>query len=251
MDEDSLFWADQTAKAIKVRVSEEPLLQKIAKEKSYICYDEKTPSGRIHIGSGRGWIIHDTVAKAMRELGMKARFILSADDMEPWDAIPAGLDKKKYEPLMGIPMKNVPSPDPKYESFADYYFKDSTEIFPEFGIEAELEKTSQHYENGDFNKYIKLALDNSQKIQKIYEDVYGKVKATEKLPFNPICEKCGKIGTTFAYEWDSEREILKYRCSPDLVEWAVGCGHEGEISPYNGNGKFPWKVEWAAKWRTT
>ena len=243
-----MFWADQTAKAVKQRISEEPVLQKVVKQKGYICYDEKTPSGRIHIGSARGWIIHDTVAKALRELGLKAHFILSADDMDPMDAIPSGLDKAKYEKYMGVPMKNVPSPKPNYKSFADYYFKDSTEIFPEYGIEAELERTSQHYENGDFNPYIKLALGNFGKIQSIYQEVYGKVRATEKLPFNPICEKCGKIGTTLAYEWDSEREVVKYKCSPDMVDWAKGCEHEGEISPYDGNGKLPWKVEWAAKW---
>ncbi len=248
MEEESLFWADQIAREVKARVSEEPTLQKVVKEKGYICYDEKTPSGRIHIGSARGWIIHDTVAKSLRELKLKARFILSSDDFDPMDAIPPGLDKNKYEKFLGIPMKNVPSPNPNYKSFADYYFNDSTEIFPEYGINAELERTSQHYENGDFNKYIKLALDNSEKIQSIYEGVYGKVRASEKLPFNPICEKCGKIGTTLAYEWDSEREVVKYKCKEDLVEWASGCGHESEISPYDGNGKLPWKIEWAAKW---
>jgi len=45
-----------------------------------------------------------------------------------------------------------------------------------------------------------------------------------------------------------KKELIKYRCEPDFVEWAQGCGHEGERSPYNGGGKFPWKVEWAAKW---
>ena len=72
--------------------------------------------------------------------------------------------------------------------------------------------------------------------------------ALKKLPIIYVCEKCGKIGTTFAYAWDPEKEVVKYRCSPDLVDWARGCGHEGEISPYDGNGKLPWKVEWAAKW---
>ncbi len=35
-----------------------------------------------------------------------------------------------------------------------------------------------------------------------------------------------------------------------MVSWAKGCGHEGEVSPYSGGGKLPWKVEWAAKWPT-
>ncbi len=243
---ESLFWADQIARIVKQRVENEPTLQKIVKKNGYICYDEKTPSGRIHIGSGRGWVIHDTVAKALRGLGLKGVFILSSDDMDPLDSIPPGLDRKTYEPLMGVPMKNVPSPVEGYKSFAEYYFLECVEKFPDFGIDAKIERTSQRYENGDFNPFIKLALDNAEKIQGIYEEVYGKKQAN--LPFNPICEGCGKIGTTIAYEWDPEREIVKYRCSPDLVKWAKGCGFEGETSPYNGEGKLPWKVEWAAKW---
>jgi Ser-tRNA(Ala) deacylase AlaX len=35
-----------------------------------------------------------------------------------------------------------------------------------------------------------------------------------------------------------------------MVDWAQGCGYRGEISPFKGNGKMPWKVEWAAKWPT-
>src|SRR5262249_45942644 len=38
-----------------------------------------------------------------------------------------------------------------------------------------------------------------------------------------------------------------YSCdkSPDDV---VPCGHTGRVSPFGGNGKLFWKVDWAAKW---
>ncbi len=250
MAEESLFWADQIARIVKERVDQDPKLKKIVKDRGYICYDEKTPSGHIHIGSGRGWIIHDTVAKAMRDLGLNARFVLSSDDYDPFDKFPSYLDRSKYEKYLGVPFRNIPSPEPGYESYADYYFTEVTSKFEEFGIEAELESTGQRYINGDFNWAIKIALDNADKIREIYKRIYGKSIGAEKLPFNPICEKCGKIGTTLAYEWDPDREVVKYKCVEDLVPWAKGCGYEGEISPYDGNGKLPWKVEWAAKWPT-
>jgi lysyl-tRNA synthetase class 1 len=245
-----VYWTDRVAQEVRERVANSAVLKKIVKKKGYIVYDEKTPSGKIHVGSARGWVIHDMIAKTMRDQGMKARFILSSDDMDPFDAIPAELDKKKYENFLGIPMRNVPSPEKGYKSFADYYFRQSTDKFPDFGIEAELESTGERYVKGDFNDAIKTVLDNAEKIQKIYQKIYGKAVGSEKLPFNPICEKCGKIGTTFAYEWDSKNELVKYRCEPEMVSWAKGCGHKGEISPYDGNGKMPWKVEWAAKWPT-
>ena len=27
-----------------------------------------------------------------------------------------------------------------------------------------------------------------------------------------------------------------------------GCGYEGKVSPFDGRGKLPWKLEWVAKW---
>ncbi len=246
-EQESLHWADQIAKEVKNRVENDPLLSRIVNEQGCIVYDEKTPSGKIHIGSGRGWVIHDTIARALRDIGVNARFILSSDDYDPFDAMITGIPKE-FKQYLGVPFKNVPSPESGYKNFGDYYFRQATSKFPEFGINAELESTGERYIHGDFNKAIKIALDNADKIQAIYERYYG--KQIEKLPFNPICEKCGKIGTTFAYEWDAKKEIVKYRCSEDLVKWAEGCGFEGEKSPYNGAGKLPWKVEWAAKWPT-
>jgi lysyl-tRNA synthetase, class I len=34
-----------------------------------------------------------------------------------------------------------------------------------------------------------------------------------------------------------------------MVAWAKGCGHTGQISPFNGTGKLPWKVDWPAHWK--
>ncbi len=244
-EEAHLHWADVIAAEVIKRAESEEVLRKIVKEKGFIVYDEKTPSGKIHIGSGRGWVIHDVIAKSLRSMGVRGRFILSSDDIDPFDKMNVDLPKS-YEKYLGMPFRNIPSPVKGYESFADYYFREATNKFEEFGIEAELESTGERYEKGDFDWAIKKVLDNSEKISKIYERFYG--KPLGKLPFNPICERCGKIGTTRAYEWDPHTETVSYVCEEKLVSWARGCGYKGERSPYKGGGKFPWKVEWAAKW---
>lgn len=243
--ESSLFWADQIALELKERAEKDPILKNVVKEKGYIVYDEKTPSGMIHIGSGRGWIIHDAIAKALRNLGLNAKFILSSDDIDPYDK-PNNELPESWNKYLGMPFRNMPSPVEGYESFADYYFMQCVEKFGEIGIDAEIESTGACYESGKFNKAIKTILDNHEKIKEIFERIYD--KPYDKLPFNPICEKCGRIATTRSISWDKKKELIRYRCEENLVKWAKGCGHEGEINPYNGNGKLPWKVEWAAKW---
>ncbi|AJF61171.1 TPA: lysine--tRNA ligase [Candidatus Woesearchaeota archaeon] len=248
-DLDVNHWADQIADEVIERVEKDSVLKKQVAKTGYFIYDEKTPSGVIHIGSGRGWVIHDAIAKALKDKGKKARFVLSSDDMDPLDKPSKELSKEDNEKYIGIPFRYIPSPVKGYKNFGEYYFRQCTDLFPRFGIEAELESTGEEYEKGTFNKAIKTALDNADKVQKVYAELYGEdVAAANKLPFNVKCPKCGKIATTLAIEWDRKKEEIYFECSDKVVEWAKGCGHKGWISPYNGNGKFPWKVEWAAKW---
>src|SRR3989344_3709600 len=127
MPEKIVHWADQIANEVKERVENDEVLKKTARKLGYIVLDEKTPSGVIHIGSGRGWVIHDAIAKAMRDAGMKGRFILSSDDIDPMDKLPAYLDKK-FQKYMGMPFRNIPSPVEVYDSYADYYFMQCVEI---------------------------------------------------------------------------------------------------------------------------
>ncbi|GAH08703.1 unnamed protein product, partial [marine sediment metagenome] len=89
-------------------------------------------------------------------------------------------------------------------------------------------------------------LKNADKIRKIYLKVSGSKKPQDWYPFQVICPKCGKIGTTRVFDFKNEK--VEFICEESLVDWAKGCGYKGKISPYDGNGKLPWKIEWAAKW---
>ncbi|MFH2020929.1 MAG: lysine--tRNA ligase [archaeon] len=247
--EDVKHWADQIADEAIERVENNPFLKKIVEKNGYFVYDEKTPSGVIHIGSGRGWVIHDAIAKALRDKGKNGRFVLSSDDHDPLDKYSKELSKEDNDRYIGVPFRDIPSPVNGYECFGDYYFKQCTDLFSQFGIVAELESTGLEYEKGTFNKAIKTILDNSDKVNQIYRELYGDDAGfANRLPFNVRCPNCGKIATTAALEWDSKKELVYFECKDDVVDWAKGCGNKGWISPYNRNGKFPWKIEWAAKW---
>jgi len=101
---EDLFWADNIAQEVIDRVKKDNFLKNIVKKHGYVVYDEKTPSGTIHVGSGKGWIMHDTIAKALRDKGVKAQFTLSSDDMDPLDKYSKELRLQKFWRLLFFPM---------------------------------------------------------------------------------------------------------------------------------------------------
>lgn len=208
--------------------------------------DAWTPSGIVHMGGLKGPVIHDVIFKALKEKGLEAKYTFGFDDFDPIDGLPAGLNKS-HEKYMGVPVFLAPSPDGK-GTFADYFGKKMRNMFKELGVEAEIYLGSENYKNGVYNEGIRIMLDNVTKVRKVYEDMYKKPVKDSWYPLQVICTNCGKLGTTKVTDWDG-REVT-YSCLPDLVTWAKGCGTTGNISPFDGNAKMPWKPEWSVKWYT-
>lgn len=209
--------------------------------------DMKTPSGFAHIGSLRGPLIHSLIFRSLKDAGEKATFTFVINDFDPIDELPADLSKS-FAKYMGVPLRLAPSPREGYKSYAEYFTADFKKNFEDLGIEAKLLCSWDMYREGKFDGVIKTALDSAEKIQDIYQKVSGSKKKEEGwLPFQVVCENCGKLGTTKVYAWDGKE--VSYRCEPNLVTWAKGCGHEGKVSPFTGTGKLPWKVDWPAHWK--
>lgn len=228
-----MFWADQYVQEV------------IEKRKPpFKVYDWKTPSGIAHAGHLRTFLYHQAIYRGLQLRNQAATFYYGFDDMDAMDGLPKDLPVS-YEQYMGMPLFKVPSPTSEHKSLADYYLAKYLEAMEILDIYPEVPRTSELYTEGVFNDAITIVLDHVTTIRSIYAD-FKASKPDDWYPFLPICENCGRNGTTFVYDWDGE--MVSYRCKSDLVAWAKGCGHEGKVSPYNGNGKMHWKVEWPAKW---
>jgi len=236
-----MFWADKITDEISAQLKE-----KISSGEPLIVRDEKTASGRVHIGSMRGVAIHGLVADVLNEKNISAKFLYEINDFDTMDGLPAYLDASEYEKYMGMPLRDVPSPDGKADNFAEYYAAEYKAVIEEGGFAPEFYRASELYASGKMNDVIRLALENAETIRDIYKKVSGGVKPDDWLPLSVVCENCGRNGTTKTTSFDGEN--VTYECREDLVKWAKGCGHIGNISPYDGKAKLPWKVEWAAKW---
>jgi len=233
---ENMIWADREAKRLKERHFSLEWVD-----------DMKTPSGRIHVGSLRGVIVHDLIYKALKQIGVNTKFSYVFNDMDPMDGLPTYLDKNKWEKYMGFPLYKIPSPEKGFKSFADYYAQEFIEVFNSLNCHPQIIWSSNLYKSGKMNSLIKLFLDQAEKVREIYKKVAKTEKAKNWFPYNPICEKCSKIGTTNVYKWDGE--YVYYRCEYHMVEWANGCGYEGKVKPINENGKLPWKLDWPAHWK--
>lgn len=232
-----MYWPDKVAK----------IIIDSGKFNPYLVDDMKTLSGYPTIGSLRGPFVHDFIYKALKKQGVDATYTYVFNDFDPMDEVSPEL-KEKFLEYLGKPLKTVPSPIEGFENYADYFAEDFKGILKELGVYAKFLSSWEMYHQGKFDEVIKEALDNAEKIQDIYKEVSGSKKREQGwLPFQVICEACGKLGTTRVYKWDGE--VVSYKCEPEMVKWAKGCGFEGNISPFGGTGKLPWKVDWPAHWR--
>ena len=236
-----MFWADRLVEEVRGQFGE-----KIRSGAPLIIRDEKTASGRVHVGSMRGVAIHGTISEILKEEGVPQKFLYEINDFDPMDGLPTYLDKAVFEPHMGKPLYKIPSPDGKAKNYAEYFAEEFMSVITETGYEPEFYRSSELYLSGKMNEVIRLALEKADTIRRIYKEVSGSERKDDWLPLSVICENCGKVGTTKAKDWDGEK--VTYTCG-DFVDWAKGCGHSASISPFDGRAKLPWKVEWAAKWK--
>jgi lysyl-tRNA synthetase, class I len=210
--------------------------------------DSKTPSGRAHIGALRGPLIHDALFRTLQSKGVPVRYLFGVDDYDPVDEIPYG-QAEVFEKYLGAPLCNVPPPPGSNATdMAEHFISEFFSVFKDLGIRPEFYRMRDIYRSGKFNEAIDAILRKADVVRRIYKEVSGSERPETWHPFQVICENCGRIGTTEVTAYDGQQ--VTYSCKPHLVKWAKGCGHQGKMSPFDGKGKLPWKLEWCAKWKT-
>jgi lysyl-tRNA synthetase class 1 len=226
--------------------------------------DSKTPSGRAHIGALRGPLIHDAIFRTLQSKDVPVRYLFGVDDYDPVDEIPYG-QAQVFEKYLGAPLCNVPPPPGSPATdMAEHFISEYFGVFADLGIRPEFYRMRDIYRSGKFNAAIDQILRRAPEVRRIYKEVSGSERADNWFPFQVICPNCGRIATTEVTAYDGAE--VTYIChkksrvmyhpvlsSGELSDQKApipGCGHEGKMSPFSGNGKLPWKLEWTAKWKT-
>jgi lysyl-tRNA synthetase class 1 len=233
-----MFWADRIAKEIEETKGANP-------SRPLLVRDEKTLSGRVHVGSMRGVAIHGIVSEILTENGIDNEYKFELNDFDDFDSIPPQLPEVDFKDHLGKPLYAVPSPEPGYDSFAEYYAADFLEAHRKADFYPTYYRATELYRSGKMDPLILKALERADDVRRILKEVSGSVKDETWLPVSVICEACGKLKTTRNLEWDGK--TVSYICDQSPYG-AVPCGHSGRVSPLGGNAKLFWKVDWAAKW---
>ena len=211
----------------------------------HVINDAKTPSGHVPVAHLRGVIMHDSIARAIRDAGVPVQFLYGFDDYDPMDDLPPSLPE--YARYMGMPFALIPSPDGIAPSYGHYYAAEFAAVFARLGVHPRIYRTSEMYRAGQFDDAIRLALDRVEEIREIYREITHSRRVDDRWwPIQVLCERCGRIGTTTVIGWDGHE--VEYVCAPDKVTWAQGCGSGGRRSPFGGGAKLLYRVEWPAKW---
>jgi len=160
MEKESLHWADQAA---------EQIIKRNPKKKEYVVATGATPSGTLHIGNFREFIMGDFIAKALKHQGKNATHYHYWDDYDVFRKVPVNMPKadvlKKH---LRQALVNVPDVvDGKHKNYAEHSEEEFEKLLPIVGLSPTIIKNSEQYQKCILAEQIKIALENTDKIKDI------------------------------------------------------------------------------------
>src|SRR3989344_9593883 len=194
-DFSDIFWADQLAKQIISRKKFHYVDKEIPNFGTYTVKTSASLSGVLHIGRLSDTIRGESVVLALKDAGVKTRFIWVAENMDPLRKVPRGVPSD-YDKYIGVPVTDIPDPKGCHSSYAEHHMEQYFKVVDEFVV-TEMEKFSMRdeYKKGTFNEYIKKILEKIDDVREIQNRYRTNPLKKNWSPCTPICENCGKIVT--------------------------------------------------------
>ena len=226
-------WADEAAAKI---------LRERGDKEQYTCASGITPSGTVHIGNFREIISVDLVARALRDLGKKVRFIYSWDDYDVFRKVPLNMPKQEeLQRFLRFPITMVPDPWDRDESYARHHEVDVETMLPAVGIRPEYLYQAERYRASLYAEGIRRALECRDTLRGIldkFRDQDHKIQG-EWWPVSIFCDRCSRDDTDID-GWDGNW-ALSYHCD--------ACGHSDTVDIRSAAGvKLLWRVDWPMRW---
>jgi len=220
-----MHWADVVAKEL------------MSKNQRNLISTGITPSGFIHVGSLREAVTARAAYQALKDQNADVGFIYIIDSIDPLRKRYPFLDES-YEAQIQRPLSEIPCPCGEHESYVHHFAEPFLEAIGKMGLKPELHWTHELYAQGRFAQITDTVIKSKDKVAQILREVTGRDVPPDFFPYTPKCPSCGKYsaGKVLGYEFP----YVTYKCH---------CGHEGRADVRKADGKMPWRMEWAAKWK--
>jgi lysyl-tRNA synthetase class 1 len=240
------------------------------------CSSGISPSGPIHLGNLREFLMPHFVADELRRRGVQVRHLHVWDDYDRFRKVPAGVDPS-YAEHIGRPYTAVPDPWGCHATWSDHYKEPIVRALHALGVDMEEISQAERYRSGVYRNEVLRAVRARHEIDAVLSkyrtkkvpaqaaaDETGDHAAQEAeamaesvanddegesgtgttdvgyFPFKPYCRDCGRDTTTVtAYEDDTTD--LAYTCSV--------CDYHGTTNlATQDEGKLVWKADWPMRW---
>jgi len=244
------FWAATAADEIEETDPTDPIVIK----------GGVSPSGVAHLGNFNEVMRGYYIAAVLRERGHEVRQVFTSDDRDPLRSLPQRLADDTGEIVglgdvdagalgrnLGRPYTDIPDPFGESKSYAAHFTKLLAADADRLGIPVEIISNTEYYQEGKFEESIKCILEDIDTAREVLSKYQSKVDE-DYVPFNPLCQNCGKITETVT-DIDLDAQTVTYHCTDMTAgeRTIEGCGHEG-IATFR-EGKLPWRFEWPAQWQ--
>jgi lysyl-tRNA synthetase class 1 len=233
------------------------------------CSSGISPSGPVHLGNLREFLMPHFVAEELRRRGVAVRHLHVWDDYDRFRRVPAGVDPS-YADHIGRPLVAVPDPWACHDSWSTHFKQPVLETFAALGAEVETISQAERYRSGVYRDEVLRAVRHRAEIDAVLakyrtkrvettasaEDEHAAQEAEALadsvandedqqdavgyFPFKPYCADCGRDTTTVT-AYDDETTELAYTCS-------YGDYHGTTTLATQDDGKLVWKADWPMRW---
>jgi len=210
---------------------------------SYVINTGMAISGTLHIGKCRSDLICPAaIATRLKHLGKNVKHYLTLYTQDPFKAEPPLVKPEFAKKYSGVRIIDVPCPNGCCDNWIEHFLNPFISTLTHFDVDPILITTTEMYQKPEMKRIIREIMIKREQVRDIVNRYRGEVKKPEDwVPFNPFCNKCHAISSTFtkALAVDLDNWTVEYECSK--------CGDHGFSNMELG--KLDWRLEWAAIWR--
>src|SRR5215210_3658889 len=195
-----------------------------------------SPSGNIH--NLREVLVGEAVANALIARGEEVRFVFHADTIDPLRRIAPGIPES-FEEFIGHSLSRVPDPGGCHASYAEHFLSPFEEALREMKVDVEVLRSHKLYENGVYTEVTREALEHTEELREILQEVTGRRMPEHWSPYLPR-DASGRL---------TGHRILEHVPEANKVVFEDEDGWEDAADYSKGEGKLGWRVELGARWK--